>query len=105
MLGVSHKLEHAPFRFSIVAHHLNTWDLSYNDPNAKPTTDPLTGELVPVEKAGFGEKLGRHFIFQVETLIGKAVRVRAAFDYNQRRERSEERRVGKECRSGGARDQ
>src|SRR5690554_6453573 len=94
MLGVSHKLEHAPFRFSIVAHHLNTWDLSYNDPNAKPTTDPLSGEIVPVKKAGFGEKLGRHFIFQVETLIGKTVRIRGAFDYNQRREMLVQNRPG-----------
>jgi len=94
MLGVSHKLEHAPFRFSIVAHHLNKWDLTYNDPNAKPTTDPLSGEIVPVKKAGFGEKLGRHFIFQVETLIGKTVRIRGAFDYNQRKEMLVQNRPG-----------
>ncbi|HZH85807.1 MAG TPA: type IX secretion system protein PorQ [Brumimicrobium sp.] len=94
MLGVSHKLEHAPFRISILAHHLNKWDLTYNDPNAKPTTDPLTGELIPVERAGFGEKLGRHFIFQVETIIGKTVRIRAAFDYNQRREMLVQNRPG-----------
>ncbi|PKR80999.1 hypothetical protein CW751_07480 [Brumimicrobium salinarum] len=94
MLGVSHKLAHAPFRFSIVAHHLNQWDLTYDDPNAKPTIDPLTGKEVPVEKAGFGEKLGRHFIFQVEALIGKTVRIRGAFDYNQRREMLVENRPG-----------
>jgi hypothetical protein len=94
MLGISHKLAHAPFRFSILAHHLNKWDLTYNDPDAQPTTDPLTGELVPVESAGFGEKLGRHFIFQVETLIGKTVRIRTAFDYNQRREMLVQNRPG-----------
>ena len=94
MLGISHKLEHAPFRFSLVAHHLNKWDLTYTDPNAVPTTDPLTGEIVPVEIAGFGEKLGRHFIVQVETLIGKAVRIRAAFDYNQRKEMLVQNRPG-----------
>lgn len=94
MMGISHKLEHAPFRLSVVAHHLNKWDLTYNDPNAKPTTDPLTGEVVPVEKAGFGEKLGRHFIFQVETLIGSTMRIRAAFDYNQRREMLVQNRPG-----------
>lgn len=94
MLGFSHKLEHAPFRFSVVAHHLNKWDLTYNDPNAQPTTDPLTGEYVPVETAGFGEKLGRHFIVQVETLIGKTVRIRGAFDYNQRREMLVQNRPG-----------
>jgi hypothetical protein len=94
MLGLSHKLEHAPFRFSIVAHHLNKWDLTYNDPNAEPTTDPLTGEFIPVETASFGEKLGRHFIVQIETLIGKTVRIRGAFDYNQRREMLVQNRPG-----------
>jgi hypothetical protein len=94
MLGLSHKLEHAPFRFSVVAHHLNQWDLTYNDPTAQPTTDPLTGEIVPIETAGFGEKLGRHLIFQVETLFGEAFRIRAAFDYNQRREMLVQNRPG-----------
>ena len=27
-LGVSHKLKHAPFRFSLLSHHLNTWELT-----------------------------------------------------------------------------
>lgn len=94
LIGVSHRLEHAPFRFSIIMHHLNRWDLSYFDPQEKPKTDPLTGELIPVEKAGFGEKLGRHFVFQVEALIGKIVRLRIGFDYNQRMEMLVSNRAG-----------
>lgn len=86
MLAVAHKLAHAPFRFSIVAHSLNRWDLSYTDPNAQPTIDPLTNEEVPVPQAGFGEKLGRHFIYQVEILAGELLRIRGAFDYQRRRE-------------------
>lgn len=85
MLGVTHKLEHAPFRLGIVAHNLNRWDLSYSDPNAQSTTDPLTGEEIPPSTAGFGEKLFQHFIFQLEVLAGKSVRVRTAFDYHRRR--------------------
>lgn len=94
MVGVGQRLPHSPFRFSVVMHRLNTWDLSYNDPNAQPTTDPLTGKLVPVKKASFVEKLGRHFIVQMEALIGKVVRVRAAFDYNQRQEMLVQERPG-----------
>lgn len=86
MLGLSHKLKHAPFRISILAHHLHKWDLTYNDPNQVPKTDPLTGELIEVEKAGFMEKLGRHFTFQLETILGKYIHIRAAFDYHQRQE-------------------
>ena len=85
MIGVTHKLEHAPFRLGIVAHNLNRWDLTYSDPNLEATTDPLSGELVEPETAGFGEKLGQHFIAQVEVVAGKSVRIRGAFDYHRRR--------------------
>ncbi|MDX1651817.1 MAG: type IX secretion system protein PorQ [Brumimicrobium sp.] len=94
LLAVSHRLEHAPFRLSLVAHHLNQWDLTYNDPNLEPTIDPLTGEEVPVPKAGFGEKLGRHFIFQVEVLGGDLLRIRGAFDYHLRRQMLVQNRPG-----------
>lgn len=85
-LGASYKLAHAPFRFSILTHHLNKWDLTYNDPNAKPTIDPLTGEIIPIEKASFVEKLANHFIFQAEILINKNVHLRTGFDYHRRQE-------------------
>jgi len=94
MLGIAHKLEHAPFRMSLVAHHLNQWDLTYNDPNLEPTIDPLTGEEIPVPTAGFGEKLGRHFIFQLEVLGGEFLRIRGAFDYNLRRQMLVQNRPG-----------
>lgn len=86
MVAIAHKLAHAPFRLSIVAHSLNRWDLSYNDPNTIPKIDPLTNEEIPLPSAGFGEKLGRHFIYQVEVLAGETLRIRGAFDYNRRRD-------------------
>ncbi len=93
MVAVSHRLQHAPFLFSIVAHSLNRWDLTYTDPNAQPTTN-LLGEEIPVPVPGFGEKLARHFIFQVEVLGGDVMRVRLAFDYQRRREFLVENRPG-----------
>lgn len=94
MMGLSHKLEHAPFALSLVAHHLNQWDLTYNDPNLKPTIDPLTGEEIPVPQAGFGEKLARHLIFQVEIVGGEFLRIRGAFDYQLRRQMLVQNRPG-----------
>lgn len=85
-LATSYKLPHAPFRISVLVHHLNKWDLTYNDPTLVPSTDPLTGELVPVERASWFEKLGRHFTFQLETLIGKHFDLRVGFDYQRRKE-------------------
>lgn len=85
-LGISHKLKHAPFRFSLLAHHLNKFDITYNDPNLKPEIDPLTGDTVQVKRAGFAEKLFRHFTYQVEILLGKNLHIRSAFDYHRRQE-------------------
>ncbi|MGB0933774.1 MAG: type IX secretion system protein PorQ [Lishizhenia sp.] len=101
-MGISHKLEHAPFRFSVLAHDLNRWDLSYNDPNEEATLDLLTQELIEPEKAGFAEKLGRHFTFQVEALLGDKIHIRTAFDYQRRREMRLESRPGAAGLSFGA---
>lgn len=83
-IGTSYKLAHAPFRFSVVAHHLNKWDLTYTDPSLKPTIDPLSGDTIPVKRAGFGEKLAQHFIVQVEILASKNIHLRAGFNYYAR---------------------
>jgi len=93
-MAASYKLPHAPFRFSILAHHLNRWDLTYNDPNAQPTVDALTGDTIPVPRAGFMEKLGRHFTYQVETIISKNIHLRIGFDYHRRRELALAQRPG-----------
>jgi hypothetical protein len=85
-MAVAYKLKHAPFRFSLLAHHLNKWDISYNDPNAKPTIDPLTNDTIPVPVAGFGKKLAHHFTYQVEVLMTKNIHLRLAYDYHRRQE-------------------
>lgn len=85
-MAISHKLKHAPFRLSLLAHHLNQWNITYVDPTLQPTTDPLTGETIPVPVAGFGEKLARHFTYQLELMLGKKLHVRMAFDYHKRQE-------------------
>jgi hypothetical protein len=85
-MGLSHKLAHAPFRFSLLGQHLERWDLTYNDPNAQPKKDPLTGEIIPLEEAGFGEKLMRHFVVQTEILFGSKLHLRVGFNYHRRQE-------------------
>ncbi len=93
-LAGSYKLAHAPFRFSILAHHLNRWDLTYTDPNKKAVIDPLTGDIIPLNSAGFGEKFARHFSYAVELLISKHVHLRSGFDYQRRQEMKLESRPG-----------
>lgn len=85
-LGVSHKLNHAPFRFHLTAQHLQQWDLSYVDPSAKDQIDALTGDTVKVHKAGFMEKVARHALIQTELLFGEKVHFRIGFDVQRRME-------------------
>jgi hypothetical protein len=85
-MAFSKKLKHAPFRFSILAHHLNKWDLSYVDPSAKPTIDALTGDTIAVPRASFVEKTARHLTYQLEVLMSKNIHFRTAFDFQKRQE-------------------
>jgi len=85
-VGISKKLKHAPFRFSLVAHHLNKWNITYTDPNLKPTVDALTGDTIPVKYTRFIERLGHHFIIQTEILLSKSVHVRLAYDIHKRQD-------------------
>ena len=93
-MAVSYKLKHAPFRFSLLGHHLNNWDITYIDPNLKATTDPLTGLTIPAKNVGFFTKLAHHFTYQLEILIGKNIEIRAAYDFHRRKELALEERSG-----------
>lgn len=79
------KLKHAPFRFTVLGHHLNKWNIVYQDPNLKPTYDALTGDTIPVKTAGFGEKLAHHVNFQLE-LLASNFTLRMGFDYHRRQQ-------------------
>ena len=90
----SHTLSHAPIRFSYLIHHLNRWDLSYNDPNISSTIDPLTGDSIFQKKANLAQKLFHHFTPQIEILMSKNLHFRFAFDYHRRNELLVENRPG-----------
>lgn len=85
-MAIAHKVKHAPFRFTLLLHHLNRFDITYLDPNLKPTIDVLTGDTIPVKLPGFGEKIMRHFTYQVELILSKNFHFRTAFDYHRRQE-------------------
>ncbi len=93
-LGFSYKLAHAPFRFYLILHHLNQWDLTYRDPNALPTYDALTGDTIPVAKANFVEKMARHLSLSTELSLSKSLFFRMGFNYHRRQEMKIETRPG-----------
>ncbi|MBB77924.1 MAG: hypothetical protein CL844_02850 [Crocinitomicaceae bacterium] len=92
--AVSYKVKYAPFRFTLLGHNLNKWDISYNDPNIQPTIDQLTGDTIPIPKISFFEKLGRHFSYQLEVFVSKNIDLRIGFDYHRRKELALESRPG-----------
>lgn len=92
--AIAQKLKHAPFRFTLLLHHLNTFDLTYVEPGQQPAIDALTGDTIPVQLPGFGEKLFRHLTYQVELIFSKNFHLRTGFDYHLRQELKVDQRPG-----------
>ena len=83
--GISKKLAHVPFRYSILLQHLEKWDLSYTDPNAP--VDPFTGEPTPqTDLEKFAGNVMRHIIFGGEFIPAKFLSIRLGYNYLRRQE-------------------
>jgi hypothetical protein len=83
-LGISKRLKHLPFRFSVIAHHLHQWDIRYNDPNLQDDDVLLFGEEQPKENKASAaiDNFFRHLIFNGEFLLGKQEGFRLRLGYN-----------------------
>ncbi|WP_031530461.1 type IX secretion system protein PorQ [Dyadobacter crusticola] len=82
--GITFKPEYMPVRISLTAHHLNRFDMVYNDPALFYTYD-INGNKLP-KKAGIAEKLGRHLSLGAEALIHKNFRLLLGYDHLRRQE-------------------
>ena len=80
LLGISKRLKHLPFRFSITAQHLERWNLLYDNPNSQENTFFLGEEQVT--KNEWVDNLFRHLIFSGEFLFGQKENFRLRFAYN-----------------------
>ncbi len=93
--AISKRLDHVPFRFSVVYDHIEKWDLTYDDPdNPSDGFDPQTGE--PRYKEGFAkiaDQFMRHIIVGGELYIGKNLILRAGYNYRRRQEMKVEDRL------------
>lgn len=82
-IGISKQLKYLPFRFSIIYHHLDRWNILYDDPNAEPST--LFFGDTPTERSASSiwmDNFFRHFIFNGEFLMGAAENFRLRIGYN-----------------------
>lgn len=82
-LGISKKLEYLPFRFSVIYHHLDRWNVIYDDPNRENAT--ISFGDVDTERSPTSiwiDNFFRHLIFNGEFLLGKKENLRLRLGYN-----------------------
>lgn len=81
MFGVSKQLAHLPLRFSVIAHHLHRWNITFDDPAMENNL------LFPNNRTQAVDNFFRHFVFNGEFLLGKGGPLRLRFAYNHFRRR------------------
>jgi len=83
--GVSKRLTHTPFLFSLNAHHLTAWNIRYDDPSLRQT-DAFISDTTAKDKNYFADKLMRHFVIGSEIYLGKVLRVNLGYNHLRRKE-------------------
>lgn len=86
--GVSQRLAHAPFRFSLTLRHLEKFDLTYDYSNQGSTI----GTAV-TDKSDFTENIFRHMVIGAELIPHKNFFFSAGYNYQRRRELQVESKV------------
>jgi hypothetical protein len=93
--GISKRLTHTPFLFSLVLHDLYQWDIRYNNPNEHDQTTILVdSSQQPKNKNYIADKIFLHTIIGTELYIGKTVRINIAYNHQRRQELVVELRRG-----------
>lgn len=83
-LGISFKPQHAPFRFSVLIHHLQRYDIAYDDPTNVSSYD-INGNPI-VNRVTVIDQIGRHFVLGGEFLLSKGFNIRVGYNHMMRSE-------------------
>ena len=92
-LGLSKRLQHVPFRYSILLTNLQKWDLTYSAPDLETSGVFQENSRDKTGVADFADKLMRHIVVGGELYIGKNFTVRLGYNYKRRQEMKVESRV------------
>jgi len=91
--GISKRLAHVPFRYSLLLQHLEKWDFSYTDPTTP--IDPSTGEVVTISGIdAFAKNAMRHIVIGGEFIPAKFLSFRIGYNYLRRSEMKVVSRTG-----------
>ena len=74
-LGINYRVKHAPLRFSLTIHNIQSWDLGYSR---------LNETELPVKPVGWFDMMMRHTIWAID-IVPKSERFYLAISYNHRR--------------------
>jgi len=87
-LGISKKLKHAPFRITLLAQHLESLDMTFENPLYPTTTiDQFTGEVSTQSNfEKFTDKTFRHIVVGLEFVPSKNFHVEVAYNHQRRAE-------------------
>jgi hypothetical protein len=86
-LGVSQRLQFAPFRFIFTLQQMQKPDLTYTKPEDQQKIDPITGLAVQEGAlAVLSDKILRHMILGLEFIPIKSFSFRAGLNYERRKE-------------------
>lgn len=92
-IGLSNRLKHMPFRYSILFTHLHQWDLTYPDPS-QINRDPFTGEIIREDKfSTILDGVMRHVVVGGELTPIRNIAIRFGYNYRLRQETQVESRI------------
>jgi hypothetical protein len=82
--GVTLKPRYAPIRLTLTAHHLQRFDITYNDPILNVRYD-LNGNPIS-ESVSVAEKVARHLSVGAELLISRNIHLLVGYNHQKRQE-------------------
>ncbi len=85
--GISQRLAHAPFRFSLTLRHLEKFDLTHQYILPVSTGEP------EITDSDFGENLLRHMVFGIELIPHKNFYISGGYNYQRRSELKVDQKV------------
>ena len=87
LMGVSFKPQYMPVRFSITAHHLYKYDITYLDKTI--VKKDLSGNIIET-KVNSVDNIARHFVFGAELLLSKNFTILAGYNHLRSKELSQQ---------------
>ncbi|MEP7194896.1 MAG: type IX secretion system protein PorQ [Saprospiraceae bacterium] len=84
-LGFARRLKHIPFVMHITVHHLESWNVRYDDPEINAASDLFGNINEKSSSSKFIDNMFRHLSFGGEMLIGKSESFSLRLGYNHLR--------------------